>query len=38
MFATRWKTGLVGARLDDLETGSDVIARTFDPRHTLRQR
>jgi len=38
MVAVRRKTGLVGAQLDDLETGSDLIARASDPRHTSRQR
>lgn len=37
MTAERWKTGRVVARSDDLETGSDVIARLSDPRHTWRQ-
>jgi hypothetical protein len=38
MVAARRKTGLVGAQLDDLESGSDVIARASNPRHTSPQR
>jgi hypothetical protein len=38
MFAERWKTGLLGTQHDGLETGTDMIARSGDPRHKTQQR